>query len=293
VNIRRDGDAVRVLAPAKINLFLELHGRRPDGFHDIETVMQTVALYDEIVLRLRPEPGVTLRCSDPSLPDGPENLAYRAAEWLLRERDRQGGVAIGLTKRIPAGAGLGGGSSDAAGVLVGLNELFELGLGKDELGGCAARLGSDIAFFVWGGTALCTGRGEIVRPVPSRLDAFAVISCPPVAISTAEAYRRAGIMGLTAGDRDASLMLASCAQGRLAPVWAAQFNRFEPVAFACAAAVKGAKDTLSRAAGAPALVSGSGAAVYALVETQEIADRAADALRARAAGDVFVARTVR
>jgi 4-diphosphocytidyl-2-C-methyl-D-erythritol kinase len=293
VNVERLGDAVRVLAPAKVNLFLELHGRRPDGFHEIETVMQAVGLYDELLVRAVDAPGVTLSCSDPSLPSGHENLAHRAAVALDEEMGLPAGVAIELIKRIPAGGGLAGGSSDAAGVLAGVNELFGLGLSARSLHDLAAKLGSDVAFFTQRGVALCTGRGEIVRPVESRLDAFVVICCPPVRVSTAEAYRAAGTMGLTVGDRDASFMLKSLAQGNLASVRAAQFNRFEPVAVALAVAVKGAKAALAAVGEAPSLVSGSGASVYALFEAEAEALDVAAKLRTRAVGEVFVVPTVR
>ncbi len=169
--ITRTGDFLTVSCPAKVNLFLETRGVRPDGYHEIETVMQAVTLYDTVVLHPRSKGGIVFRCSDPSLPSGIDNLACRAAELLGREVSLPAGVSITLEKRIPYGSGLGGGSSDAAGVLVGLNELFGLGLPRERLCELCARIGSDVAFFVYGGTALCRGRGERVTPVEARATA--------------------------------------------------------------------------------------------------------------------------
>ncbi len=172
--------AIELLAPAKVNLTLEVLGRRPDGYHEIASVIQTIGLVDRVVV----EPAATLELRVTGdevayVPAGVENLAYRAALALMEEMPivghlrRRGrkmyelpGARITLEKRIPAGAGLGGGSSDAAAVLRGLDRLWSLGLGAEELSRLAARLGSDVAFFLHGGTAVVSGRGEVVRPLP-------------------------------------------------------------------------------------------------------------------------------
>lgn len=161
--------ALELLAPAKINLTIEVLGRRPDGYHEILSVMQTVDFCDR--LRLEPAPALEIEVSGPeavTVPKEPRlNLAYQAAEALLQECGRAGrGARITVEKTIPAGMGLGGGSSDAAAVLRGLNVLWGLDLSTAALANIAARLGSDVAFFLYGGAALAGGRGEVVEPLP-------------------------------------------------------------------------------------------------------------------------------
>ncbi len=150
-------------SPAKINWFLEVTGKRPDGYHELVTVMQTISLYDDITFEDILRPFIEFRC-DLDLGPPEKNLVVRAAQALQQAHAPKRGARITLTKRIPHGAGLGGGSSDAATTVVGLNQLWELGLGEARLQEIVSAVGSDCAFFVRGGTALCTGRGEIVQP---------------------------------------------------------------------------------------------------------------------------------
>jgi len=185
-------------APAKINLALAVLGRRGDGFHELVTVMQTVDLCDEITLSVRDreasdEHGVTLELTGPYAGDLGEplsNLAVRAAEALLQRagKEREVAVQVALDKRIPAGGGLGGGSSDAAAVLIGLNQLLGDPCTPDALHELAASLGSDVPFFLYGGCALCTGRGEIVRPIEGPQPFEVTLVMPDVALSTAAVY---------------------------------------------------------------------------------------------------------
>lgn len=181
-------------AYAKVNLSLDVGPRRADGYHEISTVMQMVPkLYDEIRIDLVDgKRGVTLACSDPLLPTDSGNLAYRAAMLYLDAVHSCKGARIYITKRIPIAAGLAGGSSDAAAVLMGLNRLCDGAVDTESLCEMAARLGSDVPFFIAAadtGAALCTGRGEIVEPLP-RLPVRIEIECPRgAAASTAEIYR--------------------------------------------------------------------------------------------------------
>src|SRR5438874_4139070 len=155
------GSATLILrAPAKVNLFLEVVGKRADGFHAVNTLMVAVSLVDTLEFASADDGLLDLTCSDPALSVGPENLVVRAANVLRRHTGSRAGAAICLTKRIPMQAGLGGGSSDAAATLVGLNRLWGLNLGADVLTTLAASLGSDVAFFLDGPAAWCTGRGE-------------------------------------------------------------------------------------------------------------------------------------
>jgi 4-diphosphocytidyl-2-C-methyl-D-erythritol kinase len=177
---------VKIHAPAKINLFLKVIGKRPDGFHELLTLMAPVSLFDEITLEPRDE-GITLTAPGSGCEEQ-KNLGYRAAELFFRETGVKGGVSVEIVKNIPVGAGLGGGSSDAASVLMGLNELFGAGLSKEELMELAARLGSDCAFFVLGEPYLMGGRGEIPLQKAVLEDRHYLIVAPPLEISTALVY---------------------------------------------------------------------------------------------------------
>lgn len=183
------GDGLVVRAPAKVNLSLLIAGKRPDGFHEIETVMAKVAWYDEILFEPGSGEGIELLCTGREwAPDGPENLVYRAAELILGRAGRSPNVRLTLTKNIPAGSGLGGASSDAAATLMGLNAYFELGLSDGDLMDLCAELGSDVAFFVNGPLAFCTGRGEKVQKLDGDFSFTALLLLPDVNVSTAKIY---------------------------------------------------------------------------------------------------------
>ena len=182
---------MQIAAPAKINLNLRVLGRNDTtGYHDIETWMVPVTLADELRVELLETPGITLTCSDPGLDSGSGNLAWKAAELFLREAGHPGGAAIELRKHIPHGAGLGGGSSDAAAVLKALNEQAGKPFDDIDLEKLAAGLGSDIPFFVRSRPAVARGRGEILAPCPLPLPLDLLLIKPPFAIETAWAYRQ-------------------------------------------------------------------------------------------------------
>lgn len=189
-------DTISLKAPAKINLYLRVLGRRGDGYHQIESLIQAVDIYDELTLER--SDGIEFQCDNPALPQDESNLAFKAA-LAMRERRYFPGVKIDLKKRIPSGAGLGGGSSDAAFVLRGLCHLYRLSPSPDEMLAMAAEIGSDVPFFLSGGQALVTGRGEIIRPLHLPRDYTVIVIVPPVASSTAEAYGGTRI-GLTKGE---------------------------------------------------------------------------------------------
>ena len=289
--LTRKGDRVAVRCPAKLNLFLELHGRRPDGYHEIETVMQAVTLYDDIELSARSDGQIVLECSDPELPAGPGNLAWTAADSLRRATGLESGISISLTKRIPQGAGLGGGSSDAAGVLAGLNELFDLALSDERLADLAGELGSDVPFFIRGGTALCRGRGEDVRPVAAARPVDYVICCPDRQLGTADAYANVERFALTTEKRSATFLLESLVRGDVASLRPCLFNRLGGVARSLAPEVARARDALARAVSEQALVTGSGSAVYVVVDSSVRAEEIAGLVREQDVGRVFVAQT--
>jgi 4-diphosphocytidyl-2-C-methyl-D-erythritol kinase len=178
-----------VLAPAKINLSLLIAGKRPDGFHEIETIMAKVNWYDEILIQAGRKPGIELICKGPHwAPKGRENLVHQAAARLLESCDSKAGLKITLTKNIPAGTGLGSASSDAAATLIGLNRHLDLGWDKKKLSELAATLGSDVAFFLNGPLAFCTGRGEKVEKIDGNFDFLALVILSDVSVSTKEVY---------------------------------------------------------------------------------------------------------
>jgi 4-diphosphocytidyl-2-C-methyl-D-erythritol kinase len=181
--------AVRVRSFAKVNLGLEVLGLRDDGYHELRTLFQTIDLHDDIVLRPRPR-GISVRCRQPGVPTDDSNLAVRAAKALCRHAGVSSGVDIEITKRIPVAAGLGGGSSNAAMALQGLNRMWRLGLGPDRLHRLARRLGADVPYFLLGGTALGLGRGDEVYPLRSQLRAWVVLVDPALPVSTAGVFAR-------------------------------------------------------------------------------------------------------
>ena len=183
------GDELLVLAPAKINLSLLIAGRRADGFHEIETIMAKVNWYDEILIEPGLKAGIEFVCTGPCrAPQGKENIVYKACEMFLNSCGYRTDIKITLTKNIPAGAGLGSASSDAAAALIGLNEFLELTLSKRGLSRLAAQLGSDVAFFLDGPLAFCTGRGEKTKRLEENLNFLALLILPDVTVSTKKVY---------------------------------------------------------------------------------------------------------
>ena len=180
---------MRLKSYAKVNLGLEVLGTREDGYHELRTLFQTIDLHDDVVLKPRPR-GVTVRCDHPLVPNDATNLAARAAEALRAWGRVAGGVEIVIRKRIPVGGGLGGGSSNAAAVLLGLDRLWRLGLGPDGLHPLARRLGADVPYFLLGGTALGLSRGDEVYPLRRQLRAHVVLVDPAVHVSTARVFAR-------------------------------------------------------------------------------------------------------
>src|SRR5262249_2823120 len=180
---------LRVWAPAKVNLFLEVLGKRADGYHEIATLMVAVSLYDTLEFKEESSPPVHLQCDRPDLSTGPDNLIYRAAELLRQRTGCPRGARIRLRKRIPMAAGLAGGSSDAAATLCGLNALWQLGRSNAELAVLGAELGSDVPFFFATPAAWCTGRGEQVTPVKLGRPFHLVVASPGVGLATADVYR--------------------------------------------------------------------------------------------------------
>ncbi len=289
------GASGRVIrAAAKVNLFLEVLGKRADGFHEIATLIVPVNLYD--TLEVQPAAGGELRlvCDPPTVPAGPTNLVWKAADELRRAFGVTAGADIRLTKRIPHEAGLGGGSSDAAAAIAALNAVWGLNRGIRELAPVAAAVGSDVPVFLTvrpGWVALsesdirsdsrresatlggwCTGRGEIVTPVPVGAPLHLVIVKPPVGCPTAEVYKRVTV---PPSPRAGGAALEALASGDPTRVAAALHNRLQPAAFDLQPAVRRVYDALNSCGPLGCLLSGSGACVFAVCRDRRDAARVA------------------
>jgi 4-diphosphocytidyl-2-C-methyl-D-erythritol kinase len=193
------GDTIRIAAPAKINLFLKVTGKRNDGYHDIYTWFQAIDLCDILEITRIPHGEMTVAVTGADLPSGPDNLVFRSADQLRKKFGLAGGLEIKLEKKIPVGAGLGGGSSDAAACMKAVNRLFALGMDNRQLMAEGAKIGSDVPFFFSPGQAEVTGRGEIVMPITLPIDYEILLAMQPFQISAREAYERVKI-DLTAGN---------------------------------------------------------------------------------------------
>lgn len=254
---------VAIRAPAKVNLGLEVRGRRGDGYHGIRTLFQAVSLADRLLLRRRPR-GIRLLCR--GFPDiGRKNLAWKAASLFFRESGLSGGVEIVLDKRIPVGGGLGGGSSDAAAVLLGASRLYGVRPSAGDLARWAASLGSDVPFFLTGGAALGTGRGERIEalegePPPAGL----VIYAPGFESSTTAVYGDLRPQRLTRENDRLTILLQCWEEGDIAALGGALFNDLEGAVLRRHPELEEARTGLLAAGALGAAVSGSGACLFGL-----------------------------
>jgi 4-diphosphocytidyl-2-C-methyl-D-erythritol kinase len=257
-------NAIRLRAFAKINLGLKLLAKRPDGYHEIRTIYQTIALHDclEISLSNREE-RIRLECDDPEIPCGSKNLVYRACELWRRATGYRGGVRARLEKSIPAGSGLGGASSDAAAALEGLERLTGDRLPQSRRFALAAQLGSDVPLFLLGGRVLGCGRGEVVYPLSELPPRKCLVVFPGFSISTTEAYRQAGLRLTTQSKLRSIKDVGAWPQFPLLD-WGPAENDFERVAFARWPELARLKRHLIRAGAEIASLTGSGSAIYAV-----------------------------
>ena len=275
-------------AYAKINIGLDVLRRRADGYHEVKMVMQTVDIYDELVLEKRKEPGIELRMDNRELPSGGDNLICRAADLLFREKKITGGVNISLTKRIPIAAGMAGGSADAAAALRGVNELFDLGYSQKELQALGVGLGADIPYCLAGGTMLSEGIGEILTPLPAPPAAHLVIAKPDINVSTAFVYGNLHADSL-AWHPDIDGMIAALQKGDLDGITGRLGNVLETVTVKAHPVIEQIKELLRKQGAENALMSGSGPTVFGIFKEKETAERAAEAVeRGQLAKQIFV-----
>ena len=261
-------DTLTLFAPAKINYLLDVIGKRPDGYHDLRMIMQRVNLCDRITLGITESPGIIVTCNSKGAPDGPDNIAWKAAKALLDVSGTVKGVKIEIVKNIPAAAGLGGGSSDAATVLMGLNELLAIGLSEQKLMEIGCKLGADIPFFIFKETALAEGIGDKFTRLSEMPKCWILLVNPGVHVSTAWVYR--------------SLQLTSKRElnklpkfyGSVEQVVSILSNDLEAVTIPAFPVIADIKKRLMNLGAAGSMMSGSGPTVFGIFKSFDAAEYA-------------------
>lgn len=286
-----------LIAPAKINLYLEILGDRPDGYHELVMILQSVALADRVDLRLNGTDRIRVQCDHPQVPTDQTNLAYKAAALLSQQFpnafSQYGGVDITIHKEIPVGAGLAGGSTNGAAVLVGLDLMWNLGLTRSELQELGAQLGSDVPFCIAGGTAIATGRGEALSPLPDLDTPYVVLAkYRSLSVSTVWAYQtyrqQFEQTYIAEGDRregrrrevHSGPMVAAVCQKDGAQIGPLLYNDLEKVVLPEYPLVAALRDEMQRLSRWGAMMSGSGPTVFAIAATQSEAESIRDGIRA-------------
>ncbi len=264
--------------PAKINLFLKVVSKREDGFHNLETVMQTIDLCDELSIE-RVGEGIEFDCDSDEVPAGEGNISYKAAKLFLEKSGLRGGMKIKLVKNIPVAAGLGGGSSDAAGVFLGLNRLFGNPFLQSDLVDMASELGSDVPFFLYGGTALCRGKGEIVEPLPDAPLFWVVLVNPGIKVSTASIYNKLNL-SLTR-PQSAGKMLTSVKNCHFDEILASLYNQLEEEVLKEVTSLQNLKSEMEEVSKVKFMVSGSGSTLFAICKSEASGKDVFDRLTAK------------
>ncbi|MGQ9897399.1 MAG: 4-(cytidine 5'-diphospho)-2-C-methyl-D-erythritol kinase [Acidobacteriota bacterium] len=257
---------------AKINLSLEVIGRRPDGYHELRTVFQTIHLYDLLEIDITDEPSITMTCDEPTLACDERNLVVRAAQELQIATGVRQGARLHLRKRIPMQAGLGGGSSNAAVTLLALQQLWGVSLPAADCQRLAAALGADVPFFLTGGTALGLGRGDAITPLPEVNLPFIVVVNPGLTIPTRMVFQRLNV-GLT--DMETVRKLTACLPSQID--WLATGNDLEATVFEAFPLVREVRDRLSAFGAEVARMSGSGSTVFGIFEEAQAGEAARQA----------------
>ncbi len=279
---------IREKAYAKINLGLDVLRRRPDGYHEVKMIMQTVDIRDDLTFEKREEPGIGFQIEGADLPADGSNLVYRAAALLMEKRQIREGVSITLHKRIPIAAGMAGGSSDAAAALRGLNALFEMGYSMEELKEFGVTLGADIPYCIQGGTMLSEGIGEILTPLSDPPDCHLVIVKPDIDVSTAFVYGHLQADKLTFHP-DIDGMAAALLAGDLKGITDRMGNVLETVTVEAYPVIDRLKRLMCGQGAENALMSGSGPTVFGICRERETAENIAAAIRKEEPADaVFV-----
>lgn len=271
-------DKIKLKALGKINLGLDVLGRRPNGYHDVRMVMQTVYLYDQILLEKTDKEGISLETNLFYLPVNENNLAYRAAKMLIDEFAIKEGVHISLEKHIPVAAGMAGGSSNAAAVLYGMNRLFQLGLTDQELMDRGVQLGADVPYCIMRGTVLAEGIGEKLTPLPAMPKCHVLLAKPPIGVSTQKVYEKLDAQKVTKHP-DIDGILLGLQTGDLKKITSSMGNVLENVTITEYPQIERIKDVMKEEGALNAMMSGSGPTVFGIYDDKMLARRAAARIR--------------
>lgn len=271
-------DKIKLKALGKINLGLDVLGRRPNGYHDVRMVMQTVYLYDQILLEKTDKEGISLETNLFYLPVNENNLAYRAAKMLIDEFAIKEGVHISLEKHIPVAAGMAGGSSNAAAVLYGMNRLFQLGLTDQELMDRSVQLGADVPYCIMRGTVLAEGIGEKLTPLPAMPECHVLLAKPPISVSTQKVYEKLDAQEVTKHP-DIDGILLGLQTGDLEKITSSMGNVLENVTITEYPQIERIKDVMKEEGALNAMMSGSGPTVFGIYDDKMLARRAAARIR--------------
>lgn len=274
-------DKMELKALGKINLGLDVLGKRPDGYHDVRMVMQTIYLYDQITITKRKESGIGLSTNLFYLPVNENNLAYRAAKLLMDEFEIRSGVDIFLEKHIPVAAGMAGGSSNAAAVLYGINRMFDLGLSTEELMKRGVSLGADVPYCIMRGTVLAEGIGEILTPLPPMPRCQIVVAKPPVSVSTKMVYEKIDSRRIVEHP-DIDGIIEGLKEGDVTKIASRMGNVLEQVTVEEYPVIDKIKKLMNEGGAKGAMMSGSGPTVFGIFTEKSLAKKAA--LKIREAG---------
>lgn len=258
---------MRLHALAKINLGLDIIGKREDGYHEVRMIMQTIQMYDVLDIRKAKKPGITLTANLPYIPSDERNLAYKAAKLLMDEFQVTEGISINLRKTIPVAAGMAGGSSDAAAALVGVNKMFNLGLSEKELMQRGVEIGADVPYCIMRGTALAEGIGEKLTWIPQIPQCFVLIGKPSVSVSTRQAYESISLDGAMHPDIDG--MVEDIKNGDLYAMTQKMGNIFEPGIIKKYPVIQEIKDLMEENGALKAMMSGSGPTVFGIFDDRK------------------------
>ena len=280
-------DTIQLKARAKINLGLDVIRKREDGYHEVRMIMQSLKMYDELTITKVCEPGITIKTNRVYLPVNEDNLIYKAARLIMDNYEIKGGIEVELEKFIPVSAGMAGGSSDAAATLVGMNQLFSLGISKKKLMELGKTIGADIPFCIMRGTVLAEGIGEKLTPLDSQFSYPVVIAKPPVNVSTGFVYENLKLQGVEHPDIDG--MLKAINEGDMDGVCERLGNVLETVTIPKYPVIKEIKQKMLDMGAKGSLMSGSGPTVFGIFENFSTARKCADELKeGELARQVFV-----
>lgn len=271
-------DKLELKALAKINLGLDVLGRRENGYHDVRMVMQTIHLYDDVILEKTKEPGIHLETNLSYLPVDENNIAYKAAKLLQDEFGITEGIRIRLKKYIPVAAGMAGGSTNAAAVLFGMNRMYGLGLTEQQLKDRGVKLGADVPYCIMRGTVLAEGIGEILTPLPPMPKCYVLIAKPGISVSTKIVYEKFDALK-DVEHPDIDRLMLGLENGNLAEVAASMGNVLEGVTIGLYPVIENIKQVMIQEGALNAMMSGSGPTVFGIFEDRRTAKKAYNVLK--------------